>query len=485
MRPGLILVSGSVAGDVELGVRAEQAGFDGAYTIEIFNRHGFVPLGALAALGGAYPSATLPILAAAAAAFVASGATVGRGDARTLDAALVALAAAVAVQLVPLPPVVAAFASPHLAALRAVLYLDSGVGSATLSADPSRTRAALASLASALFVFWAAREIFSAGGVRAAARAVALAGFALTVVALIQRATAPELLLWTWTPADPGSQPFGPFVNRNHLATWLLMAASLTAGYLVAHARSHASPAPALRLRVRDWLADGTGLMLAGALLWMLVGIAATLSRAAILGAGAALAAGALLSRREEPSRAARIAAACLAVLLALGVWSNRDGLARKFDAATTASRLAIWRESMPVVRDFWLTGTGAGTYGPAMLHYQRRMREVHLNQAHSEYVQTAAEGGVLLIVPLAVAIFAALRLARLRLAEDGRPLSWLRIGAAAGLAGAAVQGLFETGLRVPANGLLAALLAAVVLHSRQDRCDPSQRGTPAHTRCT
>src|SRR5512134_4111864 len=48
MRPGLILMSGSVAGDVALGVRAEQAGFDGVYTIEFFNRHGYVPLAAIA-----------------------------------------------------------------------------------------------------------------------------------------------------------------------------------------------------------------------------------------------------------------------------------------------------------------------------------------------------------------------------------------------------------------------------------------------------
>src|SRR5512134_3426389 len=49
MRPGLILMSGSVAGDVALGVRAERAGFDGVYTIEFFNRHGYVPLAAIAA----------------------------------------------------------------------------------------------------------------------------------------------------------------------------------------------------------------------------------------------------------------------------------------------------------------------------------------------------------------------------------------------------------------------------------------------------
>ena len=48
MASGLILTSGSVRGDVELAVRAEEAGFDSVFTIEFFNRHGYVPLGAIA-----------------------------------------------------------------------------------------------------------------------------------------------------------------------------------------------------------------------------------------------------------------------------------------------------------------------------------------------------------------------------------------------------------------------------------------------------
>ncbi len=48
MRIGIILTAGTARGDVELAVRAEQAGFDGVYTIEFFNRHGYVPLGAIA-----------------------------------------------------------------------------------------------------------------------------------------------------------------------------------------------------------------------------------------------------------------------------------------------------------------------------------------------------------------------------------------------------------------------------------------------------
>jgi uncharacterized membrane protein AbrB (regulator of aidB expression) len=92
----------------------------------------------------------------------------------------------------------------------------------------------------------------------------------------------------------------------------------------------------------------------------------------------------------------------------------------------------------------------------------------VHFNQAHSEYVQLVAEGGLLLTLPALVAIFVWLRLARRQLQRDVHETWWLRVGAAAGLLAAAVQGIFETGWRVPANALLCALLAAIVVHERQ-----------------
>ena len=48
MAIGMILMGGSARGDVELAQRAEQAGFDSVFTIEFFNRHGYVPLAAIA-----------------------------------------------------------------------------------------------------------------------------------------------------------------------------------------------------------------------------------------------------------------------------------------------------------------------------------------------------------------------------------------------------------------------------------------------------
>ena len=48
MQIGLVLTGGSVSKDVELAQRAEAAGLDAVFTVEFFNRHGYVPLGAIA-----------------------------------------------------------------------------------------------------------------------------------------------------------------------------------------------------------------------------------------------------------------------------------------------------------------------------------------------------------------------------------------------------------------------------------------------------
>jgi O-antigen ligase len=128
---------------------------------------------------------------------------------------------------------------------------------------------------------------------------------------------------------------------------------------------------------------------------------------------------------------------------------------------------MTIWRETIPVVKDFWLTGTGAGTYQRAMYVYQRSDRRVFFNQAHNHYLQVAAEGGVILVGFAAAAIVLFAAAARRRIASDTSGLVWIRIGAACGLGAVALQSVWETGLVMPANAALAATLAAIVVHER------------------
>jgi len=132
---------------------------------------------------------------------------------------------------------------------------------------------------------------------------------------------------------------------------------------------------------------------------------------------------------------------------------------------SNSAGRLDIWRATIPMIKDFWVTGVGAGAYQRAMIVYQPAPHETYFNHAHNEYLQLAAEGGLWLMIPGAFAAVAAVACISRRMSGDRTAIYWIRAGAVSAMIGAAVQSTWETGLRRPANTLLFAVVAAVAMH--------------------
>ena len=384
------------------------------------------------------------------------------------------IAAATALQMVPLPSALG-WISPATARTVAALSLAPPQGPQPITIDLQETASAFVLFAAAVGLFFTARQIFAEGGIRTVVRAVALAGAVLGAIAIAQDATARGLMYWKWKPLDEAPYPFGPFVNRNHFGTWAVLAVPLCIGYLTAHAAAHrgARADATWQRRLRAALdARGALLLAAGAIL--IVATVVSLSRSSMVGLLAALGCGALLARRrlaERPLGTTRpaIFIAALGACCALALWFRGDVavLTSRFSATgvAAADRLLIWRDTMSVVRDFWLTGSGAGTFKTSMAVYQRSSPGVIYNQAHNHYLQVIAEGGLLLGVPVALALVAFVREIARRLSADRSGMFWLRLGGASGLVGAAVQSLWETGLTTPANAALAAVAAAIVVH--------------------
>jgi O-antigen ligase len=286
-------------------------------------------------------------------------------------------------------------------------------------------------------------------------------------------------MYWRWKPAQEGPAPFGPFVNRNHFSTWAMMAVPLCIGYLIAHAAAHEDRPSSgtwqgkiiAAIDARVWL------LLASATL-LIVATAASLSRSGLVGLAAALACGALLSwhrarqhekgLRPSSSRTAALVITLAALVsVAVFVQVGAGAIAGRFGASGTAmaDRLTIWHDTVPIVHDFWLTGTGMGTFLTSMAIYQRSSPGLIFNQAHNHYLQVAAEGGLLVGVPVFLALSAFTIAAWRSLQADRSGMYWIRAGAASGLFGVAIQSLLETGLTVPSNAALAAVLAAIVIH--------------------
>jgi O-antigen ligase len=214
-----------------------------------------------------------------------------------------------------------------------------------------------------------------------------------------------------------------------------------------------------------------------------------TLSRSALAGLAAAALVGWRLGkprmnseRTNLPGLLGTIGAVILIVVVFVDVdrWAGR--VIDSFDTtAAPLSRLSIWRESLPIVQDFWLTGTGAGTFSDAMLVYQSSRvwigamgKWAHFNNAHSHYLQVLCEGGLLLFLPMLWSLAALTTLGYRAVRSDKGEMFWVRVGAAGGLAGVAVQSIWEVSLLMPANAVLAGVLAGLLLYRREGRTDPS-----------
>jgi O-antigen ligase len=387
---------------------------------------------------------------------------------RALDIALVAAIAVIAVQMVPLPLQVIRDVAPLHDTVHDLLSAPAANVN-LLSLDPSSTVVDLVLGTSYVLLFWTARTIFRGGGVRTMVRGIAWLGLALSLLVVVQRPTAPNLLYWLWVPKDgPGLAVFGPFVNRNHLATWLVLALPMVIGYWIAHNEVRHTDKVVDRLtRLARLLTPRTFWLLASIVLMTFV-LTMTVSRSGLVGAAGALVTGAWLARgRVERKDRAWIAVAGTATLLVVLLYANLGALAARVDETLSATdgRQAIWRDTRLILRDFWQTGVGVGAYPQAMRVYQTGTRQRFFNQAHDQYLQFAAEGGVLLGVPLALTIGAFGWVVWGRLRNDHSPVYWIRAGAVSGMVGVAVQSVWETGLRMPADAALFALTAAVAVH--------------------
>jgi O-antigen ligase len=191
-----------------------------------------------------------------------------------------------------------------------------------------------------------------------------------------------------------------------------------------------------------------------------------------------------VVNRRQahRSKRAIAVGFTTLVVILSLG-WVGFDAFARRFAESEThylAGRLPIWADAVKVLRDFPLVGTGFNTYGTAMLLYQEHDLETRAVEAHNDYLQLAAEGGVLLAIPATLLAFVLIREIRRRFREraDDSMEYWLRVGAATGLAAMALQETMEFSLQMPGIAALFAVVAAIAVRPGSNRHVMAARST-------
>jgi O-antigen ligase len=241
----------------------------------------------------------------------------------------------------------------------------------TLTVSAEDTRRGLAFVVALLALHAAATVALRDEGARRRLRGlVAWLGVVLGLVALVQLAAGAQRIYGVFRPWET-TDFFGPFVNRNHFAGYMLLVVPVGLGALAdawRRYRRRAGEGPGLRRRlVAMGTPEGTRSLYAA--LPPLVAIAAllaSLSRGGLLAfVGSLTLAGiGLRSRRGTPAWAAALVFAAVA----LG-WFGLERLEVRFLRAPgdAPGRTAVWSESVGLMRGSrWLTGYGFDAFAEA-----------------------------------------------------------------------------------------------------------------------
>ena len=358
-------------------------------------------------------------------------------------------------------------------------------------------------------------------------------GVAMALLALLAEVAGNGQVMWVSDESVVPGRLAAPFVNPNHLACWLEMVIPAALAYAWVLARrlrrqivksvesgrrlglrprrawAGALIASQRRLALPFLAAAGAALLVTvhhgtqsrGGTAGLLVGLSVT--------AGGILAS---LSRRRQ-GRVPRwipAAAACallLAALVPVGLWMGADSseVAGADDVDVSfSSRLAVALQGTGIVRDHPLLGTGLGSWLHAFRGYVGPPVEGGIwDHAHDEYLELAAETGVLGVALAALFAFAVARAVRaarrhMLLADgrrerrsrslgetpdwqaalgDHRSLAW---GLAGGIAAVLVHSTMEFGLHMPGNFVLLMVLVGLIVVALPAREGRASSGLPA-----
>jgi O-antigen ligase len=418
--------------------------------------------------------------------FLARAGTTGSVS-RIVTIMLAIVITAVMIQVVPLPASLVDSLSPeHDAVDYRKLFatitmrdeppaLDAGSARA-LSIAPSRTFLGLAFVTAYSLLLIGCVKGLGAVGTLGVVRGVVVLGLIAAFAEIFQKASGSSIVYGLFEPRQIFYQS-APFINRNHTAGWLIMATALALGHLAGSVDFGARATPSWRERIL-WLSSrrASEVVLTGSVIAVMgVAIVLTASRSGFLCLLlVALLFGSFSVRKQSTGwRRALTAGHLVFVLLVAMVMGGVGAVGERFAAARLESvdgRLDVWRDSFRIIGDFPIAGTGFNTYGIAMLHYQQTQHGVvRYIEAHNDYLQLAAEGGLLLGIPVIVLFVVIAREIRRRFAEgrDDKRTYWLRVGAVCGLVAIAFQSIFDFTLQMPGAAVMFILVAAIAMHRR------------------
>jgi len=160
------------------------------------------------------------------------------------------------------------------------------------------------------------------------------------------------------------------------------------------------------------------------------------------------------------------MAMALIVAVLIVGVlWVGGQKLALKEssdESLTGLSRKEIWHSSWELIKHNPSTGVGFGAFYLAIPEYQTGSGRIRVEQAHNDYLDLTASGGVVGIVLAALFLGSILWRVRSSLRTRDSFRKAAALGATAGMLSVAVHSFVDFGLQI--TGIAVVLMALIVI---------------------
>jgi len=280
-------------------------------------------------------------------------------------------------------------------------------------------------------------------------------GFIVALFALVQDLTSNGKIYWYW-PAVSG-RIFGPYANHSHYAGLMEMLAPIPlAMALTDRAKGHQQMlwiVAAILMGATIFVCGSRGGMIAFAVEMLFL-------------------AGLFVARRS-PRTAWALCVICL-VIGALVFWIDDGGVLKQLDSlrdpltnAAVASRLAIARDALRMVRDRPIAGWGLGLFPIIYPQYRSFSTDLLVNQAHNDYLQALVETGILgfacVLWFIGNLYLSGIRNLRTHPSIAAAPV----LGPLVGCTGIFVHSLSDFNLHIPANAALFFVLCGMASNGK------------------
>ncbi len=333
----------------------------------------------------------------------------------------------------------------------------------TISFDPFATQmSALHYLALGLFFSVSLVLVNSAGRIRRLVIIIAIFGFAYAFFAILQAVLSPGKIYGIYEARS--AQPFGSFVNRNNFAAYMEMTIAVPLGMLFS-----GSVARDKRLLYITGIAlMGVALLLSGSR-GGLIALLAEVILLVVLTTGA--------KSRGRLFVKVGLAALLIAGIVVGSIFVGGESTLTRI-AETTASgdvttdRSHIWSVTTKVIVNSMPLGAGLGALGAAYTPFDTYSGLARVEQAHNDYLQVAADAGVVGII---IGLFFLFWLFRQGMNSAAVANSYRRgvaIGAVVGCFAVLVHSIFDFVLHITAVTVMFITLMTLLVACRQSYDD-------------